>query len=32
MQTIIKRDGREVPFDRSKIVNAILNAFEEVDD
>ena len=31
MKTIFKRDGREVPFDRSKIVNAILAAFKEID-
>ena len=31
MKTIIKRDGREVAFDRSKIVNAILNAFIDID-
>ena len=31
MKTITKRDGREVPFDRSKIVNAILAAFKEID-
>ncbi len=31
MKTIIKRDGREVQFDRSKIVNAILNAFLDID-
>ena len=29
--TIIKRDGREVNFDKSKIENAILKAFNEVD-
>ena len=28
---IIKRDGRKVPFDRTKIENAILKAFYEVD-
>ncbi len=28
--TVIKRDGREVPYDRSKIRNAIGKAFEEV--
>ena len=29
--TVIKRDGREVEFDKSRIYNAILKAFEEVD-
>ena len=28
---VIKRDGRKVPFDRTKIENAILKAFYEVD-
>lgn len=28
---VIKRDGREVGFDRSKIYNAILRAFQEVE-
>ena len=27
MITVIKRDGRKVPFDRNKIVNAVLKAF-----
>ena len=31
MNEIIKRDGRKVPFDKSKIVTAILKAFNEVD-
>ena len=31
MTEIIKRDGRKVPFDKSKIVTAILKAFKEVD-
>lgn len=31
MNFVTKRDGREVPFDRSKIINAILKAFYEVD-
>ena len=31
MQTIIKRDGREVPFNKEKIISAILKAFVEVD-
>lgn len=30
--TVIKRDGREVPYDRSKIRNAISKAFKEVYD
>ena len=29
--TIIKRDGREVPFDAEKIINAILKSFVAVD-
>lgn len=29
--TVIKRDGRKVPFDREKIKNAIMKAFIEVD-
>lgn len=29
--TVCKRDGRVVPFDKSKIVNAILGAFRSVD-
>jgi anaerobic ribonucleoside-triphosphate reductase len=29
--TVIKRDGRNVDFDRQKIVNAILSAFKDVD-
>lgn len=32
MNLIIKRDGRRVLFDKKKIVNAILKAFNEVDD
>jgi transcriptional regulator NrdR family protein len=28
---IIKRDGRKVPFDKNKIINAINRAFLEVD-
>lgn len=31
MQNIIKRDGREVPFNKEKIITAILKAFIEVD-
>ena len=31
MRKIIKRDGRKVPFNRTKIENAILKAFYEVD-
>lgn len=31
MLTIIKRDGREMPFDENKIINAILAAFKDVD-
>ena len=31
MQNIIKRDGRKVPFDKTKITSAILKAFIEVD-
>ena len=30
--TVRKRDGRVVPFDKSKIVNAILGAFRSVDE
>lgn len=29
--TIIKRDGREVPFSKDKIVSAVLKAFIAVD-
>lgn len=29
--SVIKRDGRKVPFDATKIVNAINKAFVEVD-
>ena len=29
---VIKRDGRVAQFDKSKIVNAVLKAFAEVDD
>ena len=28
---VVKRDGRSVVFDRDKIKNAVLKAFEEVD-
>lgn len=28
---VIKRDGREEPFNKTKIVNAVLSAFKEVD-
>ena len=31
MLQVIKRDGRTVEFDKSKIRNAVLKAFEEVD-
>lgn len=31
MRIVIKRDGREVAFDKNKIENAILKAFHEVD-
>ena len=31
MQKIIKRDGREVPFNKEKIISAILKAFVEID-
>ena len=31
MVKVIKRDGREVSFDRTKIKNAVMNAFSEVD-
>lgn len=31
MIKVIKRDGRKVEFDKSKIKNAVLKAFEEVD-
>ena len=31
MQYIKKRDGRVVEFNKSKIVNAILKAFEQID-
>ena len=31
MITVIKRDGREVPFDTQKIIGAILKAFNAVD-
>lgn len=30
MKTVIKRNGNKVPFDKQKIVNAILNAYKEV--
>lgn len=29
--SVIKRDGRKVPFDKEKIVNAVLAAFKQVD-
>lgn len=32
MTKVLKRDGRKVEFDREKIVQAVLKAFEEVDD
>ena len=28
---VIKRDGREVEFDKQKIINAVLKAFKEID-
>ena len=31
MVRVIKRDGRVVAFDRTKIKNAVVNAFNEVD-
>lgn len=31
MLYVIKRDGREVPFDKNKIENAIMKAFDEAD-
>ena len=31
MTKVIKRDGRKAEFDKSKIRNAVLKAFEEVD-
>ena len=31
LNLIVKRDGRRVLFDKKKIVNAILKAFNEVD-
>ena len=31
MLKVIKRDGREVPFSKTKIIQAILKAFEAVD-
>ena len=31
MAYIVKRDGREVPFDKQRIIDAILAAFEDVD-
>ncbi len=31
MNYIIKRDGRKVPFDQNKIIDAVLAAFKEVD-